>query len=63
MEKVSLKKITSAIKKIKLGKVSGLSKVSMEMINASGKIGIDVMMKLCQRVLDGKRMLKDWNTN
>ena len=26
------------------------------MINASGKVGIDVMMKLCQRVPDGKEM-------
>ena len=39
------------MKKIKLGKASGLSELSMEMINASEKVGIDVMMKLCQRVL------------
>ena len=32
----------------------------MKMINVSGKVGIDVMMKLCQRVLDGKGMLEDW---
>ena len=34
----------------------------MEMINASGKVGIDVIMKLCQRVLDGKEMPEDWKT-
>ena len=51
------------MKKMKLGKASGLSEVSMEMINASGKVGINVMMKLCQRVLDGKGMLKDWKTS
>ena len=34
----------------------------MEMINANGKVGIDVIMKLCPRVLDGKGMLKDWET-
>ena len=33
------------------------------MKNASGKIGIDVMMKFCQRVLDGKGMLEDWKTS
>ena len=33
------------------------------MINANGKVGIDVMMKLCQRVLDGKGMLEDWKTS
>ena len=56
MKEVSLEEITIAIKKIKLGKASGLSEVSMEIINASGKVRIDVMMKLCQRVLDGKRI-------
>ena len=48
---------------MKLGKASGLSEVSMEMINANGKVEIDVMMKLCQRVLDGKGMLGDWKTS
>ena len=32
-------------------------------INASGKVEIDVMMKLCQRVLDGKEMLEDCKTS
>ena len=59
VEEVSLEEITSAMKKMKLGKASGLSEVSIKMINASGKVGIDVMMKLCQRVLDEKGMLED----
>ena len=63
VEEVSLEEITIAIKKMKLVKASGLSEVSMEMINASGKVGIDVMMKLCQRVLDGKGMPEDWKTS
>ena len=45
-EKVSLEK-TSTMKKMKWGKASGLSEVSIKMINACGKVGIDVMMKLC----------------
>ena len=61
--KVSSEEITIAIKKMKLGKASGLSEVSMKMINASGKVGIDVMIKLCQRVLDGKEMPEDWKTS
>ena len=48
---------------MKLRKAFGLSEVSMEMINASGKVGIDVMTKLCQRVLDGKEMPKNWKTS
>ena len=46
MEKISLEEITIAMKKMKLRKVSGLSKVSMKMINVSGKVGIDVVLKL-----------------
>ena len=53
---ISLEEITVTMKKIKLGKASGFSEVSMEMINASGKVGIDVMTNLCWRVLDGKEM-------
>ena len=47
---------------MKLKKASGLSEVSIKMINASGKVGIDVMMKVCQRVFDGKGMLQDWKS-
>ena len=35
----------------------------MEMINANEKVEIDVMMKLCQRVLDGKGMPDNWKTS
>ena len=59
VEEVFLEEITIVMKKMKLGKASGLLEVSMKMINASEKVGIDVMMKLCQRVLDGKGMPKD----
>ena len=62
VEEVSLEKVTSAMKKIKLGKTSGLE-IGMEMINSSGKVGIDVMMKLFQRVFDGKGMSEDWMTS
>ena len=51
------------MKKRKLEKASGFSEVSMEMINASGKVGIDVMIKFYQGVLDGKGMLEDWKTS
>ena len=63
VEKVFLEEITYALKKINLGKTSGLSEVSMEMINTNGKIGIDAMIKLCQRVLDVKGMPEDWKTS
>ena len=37
--------------KRKLGKATGPFEVNTEMIVASGKIGVDVMVKLCQRVV------------
>ena len=63
VEEISIEEITCAMKKMKLGKASRLLKMSMEMKNATGKVGIDVIMKLCQRVQDGKRMLEDWKTS
>ena len=38
VKQVSLEEITIAMKKMKLGKASELSGVSMKMINASGKL-------------------------
>ena len=54
IEEVSFEEIKNSIKKMKLGKAFELLEVSMEMINASGKVGIDVMIKFCQRVFDEK---------
>ena len=49
-----------AMGKMKAGKAVGPSEVSVEMIAASGEIGIDVMVELCQGVLDGRRMPDEW---
>ena len=48
---------------MKSGKATGPSEVSVEMIVASGKIGVKVMMELCQRVLDGRGMPDEWKTS
>ena len=47
------------IREMKVGKAAGPSEVSVEMIAASGEIGIGVMVELCQDVLDGKGMLAE----
>ena len=49
VKEVYLEEITIAMKKIKLEKSSGLLEVSMKIINANGKVGIDVMMKLLSK--------------
>ena len=63
VEKVARNKIVEAIQRMKSGKATGPSEVSVEMIVASGEIGVKVMMELCQRVMDGKEMLDEWKTS
>ena len=52
-------KVMEALNKVKLGKAAGPSKVNMDMIIASGKFGVGIMKKLCQRVLGKKGMPKE----
>ena len=63
VEKVACNEIVKAMQNIKSGKASGLSEISVEMIVASGEIRVKVMMKLCQHVLDGRKMPDEWKTN
>lgn len=62
MEWVSREKIGMAMRKMKTGKAAGPSGVCAELIIASGELGIEIMLKLCQSVLDGKRIPDDWMT-
>ena len=63
IEKVSQKEIENAMGSLKSGKATGPSEVNIEMIKASGAIGVDVMTKLCQQVLDGNGMPREWRTS
>ena len=55
--------IGEAMQKMKSGKATRPSEVSVEIIVASSEIGVKVMMELHQHVLDGKRMLDEWKTS
>ena len=48
VEKVTHNEIVEAMQKMKSGKATGPPEVSVEMIVASGKIRVKVMMDLCQ---------------
>ena len=61
--KVARNEIVEAMQKMKSGKATGPFEVSVEVIVASGEIGVKVIMKLCQRVLDGRGMLGKWKTS
>ena len=56
VEKVARNKIVEAMQRMKLGKATGPSEASVEMIVLGGKIGFNMMVDLCQHVLDGRGM-------
>ena len=61
LEKISRKKVRVAIRKIKQEKATGLSEMTTEMIVAGGRIA-EVMLQLCQRVLNVKGISDKWKT-
>ena len=63
VKKVACNEIMKAMQKMKLGNTIGPSELSVEMIVASGKIKVKVMMELCQCVLDGRGMPDEWKTS
>ena len=63
VEKVARKEIVEAMQKMKSGKVTGPSEVSVEMIVASGKIKVKMVIELCQCVLDHRGMANEWKTS
>ena len=48
------------VNEIKTGKISGPSEVSLELIAASGGVKIQLMVEICQKVLDGFGKLAEW---
>ena len=63
VEKVARNQIVKAMQRMKSGKATQPSEVSVEIIVASGEIGVKVMMELCQHVLDGRGMPDEWKTS
>ena len=63
VEGVTDEEVIEAMNKMKLGKAAGPSKVNMDTEIASGKFGVGVIKKLCQRVFDGKGMPEEWKTS
>ena len=45
---VSREKVLQALNEVKTGKAPGPSEVSLELIGASGGVGIQVMAEICQ---------------
>ena len=63
VKKVACNEIVEAMQTMKSGKATGPSELSVNIIFASGEIGMKVMMELCQRVFDGRGMSDEWKTS
>ena len=57
---VSREEVLQSLSEMKTGKAPGPSEVLLELIAASGGVGIQVMSEICQRVLDGYGMPPEW---
>ena len=62
VEGVTDEEVIETMNKMTLGKAAAPSEVNMDMIITSGKFGVGVIKKLCQRVPDGKDMPKKWKS-
>jgi hypothetical protein len=60
IDRVTMKEVMTAIKAMKLGKATGVSEVAAEHIAASGMVGIEVITKIANRVLDGEGIPDEW---
>ena len=60
---VTHEEMAIAIKVMKPGKAAGTSKVCANMISANEEVGVSVMVKLCQRMLDRKGIPDEWQTS
>ena len=63
IKNVTREEMAIAIEVMKPGRQLDPLEVRTEAISASGEVGISVMVKLCQRVLDGKGMQDEWEAN
>ena len=50
---VSREEVLQALSEMKTGKAHGPSEISLQLIAASGGVGIQVIAEICQKVLDG----------
>ena len=57
---VSREEMLQALNEMKTGKATGPSEISLELIGASGGVGIQAMAEICQKVLDGFGMPTEW---
>jgi hypothetical protein len=60
IDRVTMKEVMIAIKAMKLGNATGVSEVAAEHIAASGMVGIEVITKIANRVLDGEGIPDEW---
>ena len=60
VERVTMEEVEKAVKEMKLGKAVGVSEVAAEHIKASGMVGIEVITRIANRLLDDEGIPEDW---
>ena len=60
IERVTMEEVEKAVKEMKLGKAAGVSEVAAEHIKASGMVGIEVITRIANCMLDDKGIPEDW---
>ena len=60
IEEVTMEEVEKAVKSMKLGKATAVSEVAAEHIIASGMVGIEVITRIANRMLDGEGIPDDW---
>ena len=59
IEEVTMEEVEKAVKSMKLGKATRVSEVAVEHIIASGMVGIEVITRIANRMLDGEGIPDD----
>ena len=59
-ELISEREIEEAVRNIKVGKAAGPSEIVVEMLKATGNKGVKIMTKICNHVVRGGAMPREW---
>ena len=59
LRRVTVEEVEEAVRAMKVGKAVGVSEVAAEHIMASGRVGIETITEIANRVLDGEHIPED----
>ena len=60
IEKVMMEEVEKVVKEMKLRKAAGVLEIALEHIKTSGMVGIKVITRIANHLLDGEGIPEDW---